>query len=119
MTKILLACSVVKSLRQGCLVGRKVGNTSAWLRFQATKHFSVKVRKLSLTEHGCATHVSPERSCTPLAGTLLTNPSNLRRFAYISLRRKLFQLYFSKTKTTEAILVFGINFQQQTVFILT
>lgn len=44
MTKILFACSVVKSLRQGCVVGRRVGNTSAWLR-QTTKLFSVKVRK--------------------------------------------------------------------------
>lgn len=45
MTKILLAYSVVKALRQGCVVGRGVGTTSAWLRLQTTRHFSVKVRK--------------------------------------------------------------------------
>lgn len=43
MTKILLAHSVVKSLRQGCVFGGRVGNTSALLRLQTTKLFSVKV----------------------------------------------------------------------------
>uniref|UniRef100_A0A8C4DZ81 Carbamoyl-phosphate synthase [ammonia], mitochondrial n=1 Tax=Dicentrarchus labrax TaxID=13489 RepID=A0A8C4DZ81_DICLA len=48
MTKILLAYSVVKSLRQGCVAGRRVGNTSAWLRLQTTKHFSVKAQTAHL-----------------------------------------------------------------------
>ncbi|MEQ2312368.1 Gly-Xaa carboxypeptidase [Ameca splendens] len=43
MTKILLACSVVKSLRQGCVVCRKVGNTSGWPRL-----FSVKAQTAHL-----------------------------------------------------------------------
>lgn len=53
MTKILLACSVVKSLRLGCVVGRRVGNTSAWLRLQTTKLFSVKVRKRHVRGNCC------------------------------------------------------------------
>ncbi|XP_068428225.1 carbamoyl-phosphate synthase [ammonia], mitochondrial [Clinocottus analis] len=48
MTKILLAFSVVKSLRQGCVVGRRVGDTSAWLRLQTTKLFSVKAQTAHL-----------------------------------------------------------------------
>ena len=45
MTRLLLACCLVKSLRRGCLLGTRLGNTSAWLRFQTARHFSVKVRK--------------------------------------------------------------------------
>ncbi|XP_026231385.1 carbamoyl-phosphate synthase [ammonia], mitochondrial [Anabas testudineus] len=48
MTKILLACSVVKSLRHGCVVGRRVGNTSPWLRFQTAKLLSVKAQTAHL-----------------------------------------------------------------------
>lgn len=48
MTKILLAYSLVKSLRQGCVVGGGVGSTSAWLSLRATRHFSVKVRNGNL-----------------------------------------------------------------------
>ncbi|KAM6978530.1 carbamoyl-phosphate synthase [ammonia], mitochondrial [Tautogolabrus adspersus] len=48
MTKILLAYSAVKSLRHGSLVGRRVGNTSAWLRHQTTKLFSVKAQTAHL-----------------------------------------------------------------------
>ncbi|XP_018545988.1 carbamoyl-phosphate synthase [ammonia], mitochondrial isoform X2 [Lates calcarifer] len=48
MTKILLAYSVVKSLRQGYVVGRRVGNTSAALRLQTSKLFSVKAQTAHL-----------------------------------------------------------------------
>ncbi|XP_075960179.1 carbamoyl-phosphate synthase [ammonia], mitochondrial [Anarhichas minor] len=48
MTKILLAYSVVKSLRQGCVVGRRVGDTSAWLRLQTSRLFSVKAQTAHL-----------------------------------------------------------------------
>ncbi|XP_029314740.1 carbamoyl-phosphate synthase [ammonia], mitochondrial [Cottoperca gobio] len=48
MAKILLAHCVVKSLRQGCVVGRRVRNTSAWLRLQTTKLFSVKAQTAQL-----------------------------------------------------------------------
>uniref|UniRef100_A0A3Q2PET7 Carbamoyl phosphate synthase arginine-specific large chain n=1 Tax=Fundulus heteroclitus TaxID=8078 RepID=A0A3Q2PET7_FUNHE len=48
MTQILLACSVVKSLRQGCVVCRKVGNTSGWPRLQSAKLFSVKAQTAHL-----------------------------------------------------------------------
>lgn len=50
MTKILLAYSLVKSLRQGCVVGGGVRRpcTSAWLGLRATRHFSVKVREETL-----------------------------------------------------------------------
>lgn len=48
MTKILLAYSLVKSLRQGCVVGGGVRSTSAWLGLRATRHFSVKVREETL-----------------------------------------------------------------------
>ncbi|XP_054471168.1 carbamoyl-phosphate synthase [ammonia], mitochondrial [Anoplopoma fimbria] len=48
MSKILFACSVVKSLRQGCVVGRRVGDTSAWLRLQTAKLFSGKAQTAHL-----------------------------------------------------------------------
>lgn len=48
MTKILLAYSLVKSLRPGCVVGGGVRSTSAWLGLRATRHFSVKVREETL-----------------------------------------------------------------------
>ncbi|KAG7501491.1 carbamoyl-phosphate synthase [ammonia], mitochondrial [Solea senegalensis] len=47
MTNILLAHSVVKSLRLGCFVGRRVANTSTWLR-QTTKLFSVRAQTAHL-----------------------------------------------------------------------
>lgn len=45
MTKILLACSAVKSLRRWRVVGNKVGITPVWPRPQSTKLFSVQVRE--------------------------------------------------------------------------
>lgn len=62
MTKILLAYSVVKALRQGCVLGRGVGTTSAWLRLQTSRHFSVKVRKKHEWVNRCCL-----RNLTPLA----------------------------------------------------
>uniref|UniRef100_A0A3Q1FTK8 carbamoyl-phosphate synthase (ammonia) n=1 Tax=Acanthochromis polyacanthus TaxID=80966 RepID=A0A3Q1FTK8_9TELE len=46
MTKILLASSVVKSLRQGYVVGRR--HPTGWLRLQTTKLFSAKAQTAHL-----------------------------------------------------------------------
>uniref|UniRef100_A0A3B3XLN4 Carbamoyl-phosphate synthase [ammonia], mitochondrial n=1 Tax=Poecilia mexicana TaxID=48701 RepID=A0A3B3XLN4_9TELE len=48
MTKILLACGVVKSLRQGWMICREVRNTSGWPRLQSAKLFSVKAQTAHL-----------------------------------------------------------------------
>ncbi|XP_015235429.1 PREDICTED: carbamoyl-phosphate synthase [ammonia], mitochondrial [Cyprinodon variegatus] len=48
MTKILLACGVVKSLRKGCVVCRKVGNAWGWPKLQSAKLFSVKAQTAHL-----------------------------------------------------------------------
>ncbi|XP_038576219.1 carbamoyl-phosphate synthase [ammonia], mitochondrial [Micropterus salmoides] len=48
MAKILLANSIVKSLGRGCVVGRRVGNTPAWLRLQTTRLLSVKAQTAHL-----------------------------------------------------------------------
>ncbi|XP_005723337.1 carbamoyl-phosphate synthase [ammonia], mitochondrial isoform X2 [Pundamilia nyererei] len=47
MAKILQAVSVVKSLRQGCVLGRNVGNAGC-LRLHAAKLFSVKAQTAHL-----------------------------------------------------------------------
>ncbi|KAF3694976.1 Carbamoyl-phosphate synthase [ammonia], mitochondrial [Channa argus] len=47
MTRMLLASSVVKSLRQGCVAGRGVGNMSR-LRLQTIKHLIVKAQTAHL-----------------------------------------------------------------------
>lgn len=47
MAKILQAVSVVKSLRQGCVLGRKVGNAGC-LRLHTAKLFSVKTQTAHL-----------------------------------------------------------------------
>uniref|UniRef100_A0A7M4CD17 Carbamoyl-phosphate synthase [ammonia], mitochondrial n=1 Tax=Oreochromis alcalicus TaxID=40169 RepID=A0A7M4CD17_9CICH len=47
MAKILQAVSVVKSLRQGCVLGRKVGNVGC-LRLHTAKLFSVKTQTAHL-----------------------------------------------------------------------
>uniref|UniRef100_A0A3Q3BFG3 carbamoyl-phosphate synthase (ammonia) n=1 Tax=Kryptolebias marmoratus TaxID=37003 RepID=A0A3Q3BFG3_KRYMA len=44
MTQILLAYRVVKSLRQGCMVGRKLGNASGFPTLQTAKLFSAKAQ---------------------------------------------------------------------------
>uniref|UniRef100_Q9PTM9 Carbamoyl-phosphate synthase [ammonia], mitochondrial n=1 Tax=Opsanus beta TaxID=95145 RepID=Q9PTM9_9TELE len=47
MTKLLLASSAVKFLRDGCVVSRRVGNRATWLA-QQTKLFSVKAQTAHL-----------------------------------------------------------------------
>ncbi|CAL8342208.1 unnamed protein product [Boreogadus saida] len=47
MTKILLAYNVVKTLRHGCLFGKRLGKTSSWMR-SCTKLFSVKAQTAHL-----------------------------------------------------------------------
>uniref|UniRef100_A0A3P9LNV5 Carbamoyl-phosphate synthase [ammonia], mitochondrial n=2 Tax=Oryzias latipes TaxID=8090 RepID=A0A3P9LNV5_ORYLA len=47
MSKILLTCGVVKSVRVGCVVGRNVGSTASCLRLQ-TKRFSLKAQTARL-----------------------------------------------------------------------
>ncbi|XP_029968406.1 carbamoyl-phosphate synthase [ammonia], mitochondrial [Salarias fasciatus] len=48
MTRILLACSVVKSLRRGCVVGRRVARASACSRLQTAQLFSAKAQTAHL-----------------------------------------------------------------------
>ncbi|KAF3843004.1 hypothetical protein F7725_001853 [Dissostichus mawsoni] len=74
MTTILLAHSVVKSLRQGCIVGRRVGNTSGWLRLQTAKLFSVKAQTAHLVlEDGTRMKGFSFGHDTSVAGELVFN----------------------------------------------
>lgn len=72
MTKILLAYSVAKSLRQGCVLGRRVGNS--WLRLQSAKLFSVKAHTAHLVlEDGTRIKGFSFGHKTSVAGELVFN----------------------------------------------